>query len=57
MLAQYKGDADAASLFSTHPSPSDRLAELESFVPSALERYASQPQVEGRFKQVVGAAK
>jgi predicted Zn-dependent protease len=57
MLAQYKGDADAASLFSTHPSPSDRLADLEKFVPS-VERYAKQPQLnEARFKQVVGAAK
>ena len=56
MLAQYKGDSDAASVFSTHPPPSDRLAELERFVPT-VERYASQPQVEGRFKQVVGAAK
>ena len=56
MLAQYKGDGDAASVFSTHPPASDRLAELERFAPK-VERYASQPQVEGRFKQVVGAAK
>ena len=32
-------------------------AELEKFSPMVLERYASQPQVEARFKQVVGAAK
>ena len=57
MLAQYKGDADAASLFSTHPSPSDRLAELEKFVPT-VEQYARQPQqLEARFRQTVGAAK
>jgi predicted Zn-dependent protease len=57
MLAQYKGDADAASLFSTHPAASDRLADLEKFVPT-VERYAKQPQLnEARFKQVVGAAK
>ena len=56
MLAQYKGDADAASVFSTHPAPSERMAELEKFLPS-MERYASQPQLEGRFKQTVGAAK
>ena len=57
MLAQYKGDADAASLFSTHPSPSDRLAELEKFVPT-VEQYARQPQqLEARFKQTVGASK
>ena len=50
------GDADAASVFSTHPPPSERIAELEKFLP-AVERYASQPQLEGRFRQVVGAAK
>jgi predicted Zn-dependent protease len=53
MLAQYKGDADAASLFSTHPSPSDRLADLEKFVPT-VEQYAKQPQLlEARFRQHV----
>ncbi len=54
MLAQYKGDADAASVFSTHPPPSERIAELEKFLPT-VERYASQPQLEGRFRQTVGA--
>jgi predicted Zn-dependent protease len=44
MLAQYKGGADAASVFSTHPSPSDRLADLEQYVPS-VEHYARQPQL------------
>ena len=54
MLAQFKGDADAASVFSTHPSPSDRLVELEKFVPT-MEQYARQPQQnEARFKQAVG---
>lgn len=53
MLAQYKGDSDAASVFSTHPSPSDRLADLEKFVPT-VEQYAKQPQLlEARFKQNV----
>lgn len=53
MLAQYKGDADAASVFSTHPSPGDRLADLEKFMPS-VEQYAKQPQLlEARFKQNV----
>jgi predicted Zn-dependent protease len=56
MLAQYKGDADAASVFSTHPPPSERIAELEKFLP-AVERYGSQPQLEGRFRQIVGAAR
>lgn len=54
MLAQYKGDADAASLFSTHPSAVDRLSDLEKFVP-AVEQAAKQPQVlEARFKQATG---
>ena len=53
MLAQAKGDHDAASVFSTHPAAAERIAELEKSMP-ALERYASQPQVEGRFKQIVG---
>jgi predicted Zn-dependent protease len=53
MLAQTKGENDGASLFSTHPPPADRLSELEKVMP-ALERYASQPQLEGRFKKIVG---
>lgn len=53
MLAQYKGDADAASVFSTHPPPSERIADLEKFMP-AVESYARQPQLlEARFKQNV----
>jgi predicted Zn-dependent protease len=53
MLAQYKGDADAASLFSTHPSPSERIAALEKYMPS-VEQYAKQPQLlEARFRQNV----
>jgi predicted Zn-dependent protease len=52
MLAQYKGGGDAASVFSTHPPATDRIAELEKFLP-VVERYASQPQLEGRFRQVV----
>ena len=53
MLAQYKGDADEASLLSTHPSASDRIADLERFVPT-VEQYAKQPQLlEARFKQNV----
>ncbi len=55
MLAQVKPDESGASItFSTHPSPTDRLAELEKAMP-ALEQYAQQPQVEGRFRQTVGA--
>jgi predicted Zn-dependent protease len=53
MLAQYKGDADAASVFSTHPAPSARLADLEPFMP-AMEHYVGHAQLLGpRFKQNV----
>ena len=53
MLAQYKGGGDAASVFSTHPSPTDRIADLEKFVPN-VEQYARQPQLlEARFRQNV----
>jgi len=53
MLAQAKGDGDGASIFATHPAAAERIAELEKSMP-ALDRYASQPQVEGRFRQTVG---
>jgi len=53
MLAQYKGGGDAASVFSTHPSATDRIADLEKFVPT-METYTKQPQLlEARFKQNV----
>jgi predicted Zn-dependent protease len=53
MLAQYKGDADAASVFSTHPPPTERLGELEKFMPT-VESAARQPQLlEARYKQNV----
>jgi predicted Zn-dependent protease len=53
MLAQYKGDADGASVFSTHPPAAERLGELEKVL-DPMERYASQPRNERRFGQVVG---
>jgi len=53
MLAQYKGGGDAASVFSTHPSATDRIADLEKFVPT-METYTKQPELlEARFKQNV----
>ena len=53
MLAQVKPEESGVSItFSTHPSPADRLAELEKAMPE-LEKYAGQPQVEGRFHQTV----
>ena len=54
MLAQTKGDGSGTSIFDTHPSPTDRLGELEGFVPATLERYASQPRLEARFQQAAG---
>jgi predicted Zn-dependent protease len=53
MLASQKGDGSGLSVFDTHPSPTDRLGELEGFVTARLERYASQPQNAARFRQVV----
>lgn len=55
MLAQVKGDGSGASIFDTHPPATDRISELEQFVPSVLDRYASQPRNEQRFRQAVGA--
>jgi len=52
MLAQEKGDGSGADVFSTHPSPSDRLGELEKFVPT-VGTSAGQ-SVEARFRQVAG---
>lgn len=52
MLAQQPG-GDAASVFSTHPSPTDRLADIEKVMPS-IEAKVKQPQMlEARFKQNV----
>ncbi len=48
MLAQTKPE-DEAGILATHPSPTERLAELEKIVPN-LERYAGQA-VDVRFKQ------
>ena len=50
MLAQVKG-GDEAGILSTHPSPTDRIAELEKHS-STLEKYAGQ-LVDARFKQNV----
>ena len=53
MLAQVAPDESGVSiLFSTHPAPGDRLADIEKFTP-ALERYSSQATVEARYKQNV----
>jgi predicted Zn-dependent protease len=56
VLGTMKGDGSGLDIMATHPAPSDRLSELEKVMP-AVEGYANQPRLEGRFKQVVGAAK
>lgn len=53
MLAQEKGDGSGADVFSTHPAPSDRMGELEKFVPTVAR--TSGQSVDARFRQVVGA--
>jgi predicted Zn-dependent protease len=53
MLAQNHGDGSGVSVFDTHPSAVDRIAELEGFVPNALDRYAGQGLNDARFRQVV----
>lgn len=56
MLASVKPEESGASItFSTHPSPADRIAELEKVVPTTLEQFARQPQVDSRFRQNIGA--
>ena len=54
VLGTMRGDGTGLDIMATHPAPSDRLAELEKVMP-AVEGYANQPRVEGRFRQVVSA--
>lgn len=56
VLGTMQGDGSGVDIMETHPAPSDRLAELEKLMP-AVEGYANQPRLEGRFLQVVGRAK
>ena len=55
MLQSLKDEDSGISLFKTHPQPSDRIAELEKMAPAVLDRFAAQPQVEVRFRQIVSA--
>jgi predicted Zn-dependent protease len=56
VLGTLQGDGSGIDLMETHPAPSDRLAELEKLMP-AVDGYANQPRLEGRFLQVVGRAR
>ena len=56
MLQANRGDDGSFSMFTTHPSPADRISELEKLSPG-MEKFASQPQGEGRFRQNVPAPK
>lgn len=49
-------DSGVSLMMSTHPTPNDRLTELEKFS-ATLDKYSSQPQVEDRFVKVVAALK
>ena len=40
-------------LFSTHPSPSDRLASLDKAVGKSLDHYSSQPVLQDRFATMI----
>ena len=49
-------EAGLSIVFKTHPQPSDRITELEKSM-ATLDRYAAQPQVEARFRQIVAQPK
>jgi beta-barrel assembly-enhancing protease len=49
-------DSGVSLLMSTHPTPNDRLTELEKFA-STLDKFSNQPQVEDRFTKVLAAIK
>ena len=49
-------DSGVSLLMSTHPTPNDRLTELEKFA-ATLDKFAAQPQVEDRFVKIVAAIK
>jgi predicted Zn-dependent protease len=57
MLAALKAEESGISLLmSTHPTPGDRLIELEKFT-AMLDKFSSQPQVTDRFAAVMANVK
>jgi beta-barrel assembly-enhancing protease len=57
MLGAAKQEESGFSLMmSTHPTPNDRLGELEKFT-ATLDKFSAQPQVEDRFAKVMAAVK
>ncbi|NJR71700.1 MAG: M48 family metalloprotease [Gammaproteobacteria bacterium] len=57
MLSTLRAEDAGISLFmSTHPTPNDRLSELEKFT-TMLDKYASQSQGEDRFANMMAANK
>lgn len=57
MLAALKAEESGISLLmSTHPTPGDRLIELEKFT-ATLDKFSSQPQVTDRFAAVMANVK
>jgi beta-barrel assembly-enhancing protease len=57
MLAALKPEESGISLLmSTHPTPGDRLIELEKFT-ATLDKFSSQPQVTDRFAAVMANVK
>jgi beta-barrel assembly-enhancing protease len=49
-------DSGVSLMMSTHPTPNDRLTELEKFA-STLDRFAAQPQLGERFASIMAAVK
>ena len=56
ILSGLKGEDSGVSLMmSTHPTPNERLSELEKFT-ATLDKYSTQPQLGDRFAAVMNAA-
>lgn len=49
-------DSGVSLLMSTHPTPNDRLVELEKYT-ATLDKFAQQPQVAERFQKVMESVK